>query len=469
MATLLLWLALQDPLRERMAEFLRLAHSISGEYRGEDEAVARARDAFAAASGEARPGLAAFARGEWERAQDLLTNDPDPDALLCRAHALHHLRRFEEAARLLDELRNAVPGRVDVRALRARALFAGRDYPAALAEATGVVEADPKNVDGWLTLAYVHRVKDQAEAMKALERAVALAPDCAEARALRAVERLSAEDLPGAEEDVESALRLNPRSPTAFLARASLRHARKDSKAALDDAGRAIELDPLSSHAHLRRGMIWSDAGDYAKAVADYTRAIELDPRWPTAYGNRGIAHFYAKRFDDARADYARALALDPAHVWTLHASGTLHMNRGDFAAAIADYTKALEIRPGYELTWRNRGACKLKLRDYDGAIRDLTRAIEANPALAYAYFQRGRAHELTGAEEKARADYDACVERDPRYADVRYHRGLLRLRGGDAAGAVEDLELTLKISHPKWELRGAAEEWLRAARERKK
>jgi tetratricopeptide (TPR) repeat protein len=118
---------------------------------------------------------------------------------------------------------------------------------------------------------------------EAIERALALNPNLAEAHAqMGRIERYVDFDWAGADASIERALALEPGNPE-YLSHASYSAAyfgRSDEALAL--ARRAVELDPLNPSSWSNLGEIKYYEGQLAGAEADVKKSLELSPDvWP--------------------------------------------------------------------------------------------------------------------------------------------------------------------------------------------
>lgn len=145
------------------------------------------------------------------------------------------------------------------------------------------------------------------EAFDAADRAVALAPDLAEAYSARGYLRLSAFEVAGAESDLERALQLDPNDPTTHRRIGFAHQARGRTEAAIASLRRAVELDPLDGNSLDGLAAALFDAGLDAEALATYLRLRAIAPTFNN--GNAAIVgRLYARagRLADARAECSR-------------------------------------------------------------------------------------------------------------------------------------------------------------------
>ena len=195
-----------------------------------------------------------------------------------------------------------------------------------------------------LGLALQMRGKD---ALSAMQKAVELLPDDAEAHAnlagkLRLVGRQ--------EEAVVSGRR-------AVQIRPDLAEAHNNLGVSLQGLGRldeavasyqlALKIKPDFAETHNNLGGALKVLGQLDEAVASYRRAINFKPDFADAYSNLGNVLHMRERFSDAESSYLRALEINPASDEALLGLGSLRLENGEVAEAEELLHKALQINPG--------------------------------------------------------------------------------------------------------------------------
>jgi len=141
-------------------------------------------------------------------------------------------------------------------------------------------EANTHNFEVLVNMAAIYAERfNFKNAMAALNRAIALAPDYA----------------------------------VAYVNRGVLFSKMGQIKTAVDDLSRAIELDPNNDTAYFNRGMAFMQLGAYARSEEDLRRVVAINPRDSVAYFNLGQLHWRAGKTDQARAAFTRALAIEPS------------------------------------------------------------------------------------------------------------------------------------------------------------
>ncbi|MFO0952693.1 MAG: tetratricopeptide repeat protein [Isosphaeraceae bacterium] len=108
----------------------------------------------------------------------------------------------------------------------------------------------------------------------------------------------------------DKALAIAPERAEAYFQRGRVHEAKGDIERALTDFDRAISSDPRLVAAYLHRGKLRNDRGDLDGALADFERADILRPNNPEVYLNRGVCFQKLGILRGARADFERVLNL---------------------------------------------------------------------------------------------------------------------------------------------------------------
>ena len=166
--------------------------------------------------------------------------------------------------------------------------------------------------------------RDFRLSMQAYEKALAVDPGYAPARAqlatvLRAVAYGETDPASAASfrrralEEAERALALAPDLAEARSIRGFLRFAwLRDWTGAFADLRRAVELSPSDSPSHRRLGTLLASQGRLAEALLELENATRVDPLDPVSWNSLGDLQSSAGRIDLARAAHARALEISP-------------------------------------------------------------------------------------------------------------------------------------------------------------
>ncbi len=139
-----------------------------------------------------------------------------------------------------------------------------------------------------------------AEAMKALDMAIALYPDNYQLRGVRASLYLQHRRYAKALADLEVALKSRPDDPLLLVNRAQAYRGFRRDREALEDLNHAIRVKPDFIGALFNRGALHFEKKRYKEALADFEKVAELDPHLPAARFN--IAVTYESLGDRKRA-----------------------------------------------------------------------------------------------------------------------------------------------------------------------
>jgi TolB-like protein/Tfp pilus assembly protein PilF len=351
--------------------------------------------------------------------------------------------------------------------------------------AESAVARDSAFAEAWAILGYGHaglywfRFDESAgrlvQAKRAVERALALAPELPEAHAALGWYRYWAElDYEGAVRAFEAALRRDPSSADPLQGIASVRRRQGRMDEALDYFLRGRALDPRNANHISNTAQTLALMRRYAEADSAYDRMHELDPL-ADSYGEHAWLHLRWRGDASAASrvlDRAGRLGLESRHVLTrldlmardpaaalrrlAGADSILHIDQfhlvpadlvrgralsllGDTAAARAAYAAAaallermLERSPEHERAWSALGLAYAGLGRKRDAIRAGLRGAELLPWAIDAWRGAHRLEELarvyahTGEPDRALDILEVLLQRD-----TELSAALLRLDPG--------------------------------------
>jgi TolB-like protein/Flp pilus assembly protein TadD len=218
-------------------------------------------------------------------------------------------------------------------------------------------------------------------AIASAERAIAIAPDLADAHSTLGFTLFQGRlDARAAREPFERSRQLGAGEATvmARYAQYSARTGRK--REAAEAMQRALLLDPLNPLIHRAAGSIEYAARNYAAAIPPVRRALELNPRMSRANAAIGDSLLMLGRFEDARAAYAA----EPGDDFRLTGAAIVEHRLGDAAAARAAMTK-LVADQGDRVLYQ-QAQVLAQWGDGDASIAKLQRALEiGDSGLIYA------------------------------------------------------------------------------------
>jgi eukaryotic-like serine/threonine-protein kinase len=180
------------------------------------------------------------------------------------------------------------------------------------------IEGDPTYALAYAGLAeayvplgfYCHLAPTDAypKARAAAEKALAIDPDLAEARAVVAAIKSSFDWDPAAgEREARLAIQLDPKYPRARQALAECLMVRRLFAEAIEEVKRGLDLDPLSLHMNAAVSMDCHFARRYEEAIEYGRRTIEMDANFFPGYFYSGLAYIEQRQYSEAVAALQRA------------------------------------------------------------------------------------------------------------------------------------------------------------------
>ena len=256
------------------------------------------------------------------------------------------------------------------------------DLERAITHLKTALERDPAFALGWSLLGAAHtREADKAtvpaeegyaNARKAVDRALALAPDLAEAHAHKGwIQRTHDWDWAGAQASFDRALALEPNNAIVTRRAAVLASSLGRTEEAIEMTRRALEQDPLNAHTWSNLGFFLTEAGRFAEGEAACRRSLELAPAKAGVHGQLALALHEQGRADEARAEASRETDTSN-RLWV---EAILADKAGDTAASEA--ARAALLASG-EPVCVSMAEIHARRGDIDEAFEWIARAIDA-------------------------------------------------------------------------------------------
>ena len=135
---------------------------------------------------------------------------------------------------------------------------------------------------------------------------------------------------------VERALAIDPDLAEAHTSLASIRlHNDWNWPEAEREFRRALELDPMQTMPRIYRSWLMVLQGDHGGAAIEARKAQEIEPLSPLV--NAGAAHalFLARRYDQAVAECEKSLEVDPNFIFAIHVMGMCRAQQSRLIEAI--------------------------------------------------------------------------------------------------------------------------------------
>lgn len=404
-----------------------------------------------------------------------------------RAYALYLQARQERgrdeldrAAELLAQAIDADPRSAALRVELAQVRLEQGRPAEARALLLRVLAADPEDVSALATLAVARLLLgDRAEAVARARQAAALAPDDEGAPLFLADVLRRAARRDEACRVLEDLVARFPASHRGLAGLGRCHEERGEFEAAGESLRRSVAVYPDDPDVWVLLGTVLEATGADAEAEAAYRRAVQLDDDAANAQvrlwellrrTNRPAeAQGVIAELGSGSHDSAAALRL-----------GAYYYQRGEHRKALDQVGIALRAKPDDTTLLAFAAGLRLALDDRAGALEAFDRLLALSPGRHDARIRTGILLREAGRTEQALEQFRFVIENAPRYGEAYvqgaltlavagrpaeglhlieqgmallpgrarlvFHRGLLRDRTGDGAGAEQDFRETLRL-----------------------
>ena len=217
----------------------------------------------------------------------------------------------------------------------------------------------------------------------------------------------------------------------------------------------AIELQPGNWNNIDALGAHYFNTGQYSDAVNAYRRVVFLDPTNWRGLGNLGTALMLAGDFDAASGPLEESLSIEE-DVDFLSNLGVIYYYLGQYDRAVELHRKALSEMPRSVSAWLNLGDA-LRFSSYpdeaasayrEASVLAAEEAIVA-PNSADSLYLRAWALASLGNRDEAGTLIRQALSIAPRDPYADYFDALIKVSGGDQAGALDALERAVANGYP--------------------
>ncbi len=175
-----------------------------------------------------------------------------------------------------------------------------------------VLDRHPRFLIGLNNRGYTYNERrDFDRALEDFNNALAVNPDCLEARVNLGNLYIDMHDYQKAKENLDIALTFNPGFPALYFNRGNLYQKDGNYDKAIEMFQKAIELDSSYIKPYVNLGNIYLERGNRNAAIEEFNKAIAINRRWPETYYNRGNAYFKSNDYERAINDYCKAVFYD--------------------------------------------------------------------------------------------------------------------------------------------------------------
>jgi len=256
-------------------------------------------------------------------------------------------------------------------------LIKSNAYVDAVAAYRQAATVDPASGVAWYCLGVACRLAGlRSDAVSALEQAVKLLPNDADARVHLGNARCECGQLEEALKDyAEARKRLS-------LGNATLLAPPRGTSADQDSQGKPLLLKPDYVESWTRMGNAYFNLNRTNEAVEAYQEIVNMRPDVPVSWMNLGNALYRAGRTEKAAEAFERAMKLRPLDENAWLSLGVTYDDMGQTQRAIAAYKQAVELKPNFARAWNNLGVVYGKAKRPDDAVTAFKEAMKADPAL---------------------------------------------------------------------------------------
>jgi tetratricopeptide (TPR) repeat protein len=220
---------------------------------------------------------------------------------------------------------------------------------------------------------------DRAQAMQVAQAAVQAAPDAAAPRVALSYAEQASFDLPAARQSLEKAVALEPENALAWARLAEIHASFGDLDQSLAAAQRAATLAPGLSRTQTVLGYAHLLRIDLAPATTAFERAITLDQADPLPRLGIGLARIRAGRLDQGSRDIEIAASLDPNSALIRSYLGKAYYEEKRSPLDEREYAAAQGLDPRDPTPWFYDAIQKQTTNRPVEALRDLDKAIALN------------------------------------------------------------------------------------------
>ena len=350
-----------------------------------------------------------------------------------QVHALSHQLASLSEGSVSDKTQRSSghasePSQAEVNALLMQ--YQGGHYASAEKLAVEMTQKHPNHEFGWKALGAVFRASGrQYDAMTAIQKAVALAPDDAEAYSNLGNTLQDLGRLEDAEASYRQAIALQPDFAEAHYNLGNTLKALGRLEDAEASCREAIALKPGFAKAHNNLGNVLQDLGQLEEAAESYRQAIALKPDFAEAHSNLGIVLKDFGQLEEAEASHGQAITLKPEYAGAHSNLGNVLHDLGRLEEAEASYRQAIALKPDFAQTYSNLGITLEELGRLDEAEASFKQAIALRPEYAEAHGHLSKVLYIKGYKDFALKSIEKANHFDPKSKEIRLLLSIMKSR----------------------------------------
>jgi tetratricopeptide (TPR) repeat protein len=296
------------------------------------------------------------------------------------AKALLQDKRFDDAIKVIEEIRTKVPTDIEMLGSLGLAQLGKKDQQQAELSFSRLLELAPDNSKALALFASLSAKGDINTAIEIVQNQITKAPEAAGHYMLLGDLLLKSKKTDEALETFAKAQDLAPQSPQPYIIRARVMHATGKTDEAVSEFQELLKSQPDSIPANLGLATLYEAQEKYPEAKAQYQKVLTLKPDQPAAANN--LAYLTAL---DENGDLGEALRLamlakqalpeDPRIADTL---GLVHLKREAYGLAISQFQQALDVIPNDPVINYHLALAQFSNNDKDSALKSIQKSLEA-------------------------------------------------------------------------------------------
>jgi tetratricopeptide (TPR) repeat protein len=223
------------------------------------------------------------------------------------------------------------------------------------------------------------RRKMYPQAVRELQRAVAIDGTNEEAHHNLALVHMETENWSGAQQSLQKVISINAEVAIYHYQLGTVLQELTQFSEAKQELERAIQLDPNLYKNYFRLAQVLEELDESQGALTNYTKAVEKNPRFLPAYSSLGSLYADLNFLDQAGQVFQAALQVAPEgteeRADICHRLGTVYQEQNKLEEAVTEFRNALNINPAmhdamFSLGWTyaqmgNRDSAKLYLEKF--------------------------------------------------------------------------------------------------------
>jgi tetratricopeptide (TPR) repeat protein len=336
----------------------------------------------------------------------------------CLAKFAYTKKGYDESLAVLENIFNRDPWNLEGRLLQSEIWLEKGEINLALEGLKRLNETYPNAPVAKYQLARAYLQNDNpAQALVALNRALALNPDYLEAILLMGEANLRAGD---ARPVIASMQRLLEKYPAQTQAQVLLAAA-CESLGQFDEAAaifrEQIRASPQSARAYLGLGLILREQGQVADARTSFEKAQELEPDNLAALEQLVALDISSQDFAAASQRIERQLEETPRSAEAHFFEGRIYAVQGEWDRAEAALLKTLELDPNYSNAYDLLISTYISANKLTQAINQLNSLLAKYPNNARLLMLSGLIHDKSNQSSEAREAYEKLLSFRPDFA----------------------------------------------------